>query len=120
MYSNRQTGYYGEELALGYLEQNGYRIIRQNYYTRGGEVDIIAWDDRKKELVFIEVKARTNQSFGYPEDAIDDYKLNRMFNCAENYINESGYRGSYRFDCLAIELDKGSGLAKINYYENIS
>ena len=120
MFNYRQKGYYGEKLAVEYIKERGYQLVRQNYYTRSGEIDIIAWDNKRKELVFIEVKCRTNYSFGYPEEAVDDYKLERMFKCAEDYLRETGYRGVYRFDCLAVKLDKANNLDEVKYYENIS
>ncbi len=120
MVNHRQKGYYGEKLAVDYIKKKGWQIVRQNYYSRSGEVDIIVWDEQKQELVFIEVKCRSNYSFGYPEEAIDDYKLERMFRCAEDYLKESGYSGAFRFDCLAITLNEADDLMEVKYYENIS
>ncbi len=116
----RQKGYQGENLAVAYLKkEKGYQIVRQNYYSRHGEIDIIAWDPGRQELAFIEVKSRSNYRFGYPEEAVDDFKLENLFSCAEDYLKESGYKGVYRFDCLALSLKRGSE-PEVVYYENIS
>jgi putative endonuclease len=118
--NNRQKGWRGEETAKNYLKQRGYEIVRQNYYTAGGEIDLIVWDKAKNELVFVEVKARANRRFGYPEEAIDDYKLEHIYNSAEKYVREAGYRGVYRFDCVAIEWDGRTASPIIKHYKNIS
>ena len=55
----------GETLACTFLQGKGYKIIQRNYRSSYGEIDIIAWHDRI--LVFIEVKTRTNLTYGYPE-----------------------------------------------------
>ena len=59
----------GESQAVKYLRKLGYKIIEQNARNKFGEVDIIALD--KEDLVFCEVKSRTNTKFGMPIDAID-------------------------------------------------
>lgn len=38
----------------------------KNYTCQYGEIDIIAWEKKIKELVFIEVKSRTNLKYGRP------------------------------------------------------
>ncbi|MFA4829490.1 MAG: YraN family protein, partial [Thermodesulfovibrionales bacterium] len=53
----------GEDLAAAFLKGKGYKIISRNYKTPIGEVDIIAED--KGTIVFVEVKTRTNDSYGY-------------------------------------------------------
>ena len=52
----RWRGQHGEQMAVQFLQRQGYRIQQQNYRCRGGEVDIIAWDG--PTLVFIEVKTK--------------------------------------------------------------
>ncbi len=101
----RAKGRQGEEIARKYLEQRSYEIVVSNYYARGGEIDIIAWDKTKKELVFVEVKARKNNFFGYPEAAVTEQKMQRIFGVAQRYVAKVNYRGNFRFDCLSIELD---------------
>ena len=114
-----RKGKRGEEIAEDYLIKHNYRIIRQNYYTRWGELDIISWDSQAQELVFVEVKARASRRYGYPEDAIDKRKLERMIMTAENYLTRAGYAGPYRFDCLAIELDYNKRGVSIKHFKNM-
>ncbi len=110
-------GRQGEKMAAEYLIRKGYEIIQYNYYTRWGEIDLIVWDGYKKELVFVEVKMRRSKKFGYPEEAVDDYKLEKIMNSSDKYLMEVGYRGAYRFDCVAIELNSA---VKITHLKNIN
>ena len=83
-YTKRDIGNKGEQIATDYLEKNGYEIIKRNFYSRQGEIDIIAKD--KKEIVFIEVKTRRNDIFGKPSEAVDYIKQKHMYNAARNYL----------------------------------
>ena len=60
--NKRKFGIIGEKIAQKYLKNNGYKIIENNYYTRNGEIDIIA--NKEKYIVFVEVKTRTNEKYG--------------------------------------------------------
>ena len=62
MLSKKEFGNIGEDISCKYLEQKGYKIIERNFTCRQGEIDIIAKDG--KELVFIEVKSRSNFFYG--------------------------------------------------------
>lgn len=81
--SNLASGKYGEGLACKFLEQKGYRIIERNFRIRGGEIDIIAKDGQT--LVYIEVKTRSQKTFGYPEDAINYFKIRFLERTAKFY-----------------------------------
>ena len=67
--NNIQKGRAGEMIALKYLIDNKANILETNYRINSGEIDIIA--EINDELVFIEVKSRTNIKFGYPSEAVD-------------------------------------------------
>src|SRR3990167_2286028 len=71
-----ETGRIGEAFAAQYLGDEGYGIIEQNYRTRFGEIDIVAREGG--ELVFIEVKTRTGEQFGLPEEAVDQRKQRKL------------------------------------------
>ena len=74
----KQVGSKGEVLAAEFLKDKGYRIIERNYKTPVGELDIIAKDG--ETLVFIEVKTRSNNAFGYPFEAVDSRKKHKLQN----------------------------------------
>jgi len=64
----KELGDRGEDIAAKYLQQQGYRIVQRNYRSRYGEVDIIC--AQQGILVFVEVKTRTSNAFGFPEESI--------------------------------------------------
>ena len=65
----QRRGQQGEQLAVAYLEGQGYRIQAHNYRHRRGEIDIIAWDGAT--LVFVEVKTKGHTAFGHPQEMVD-------------------------------------------------
>lgn len=77
-------GQIGEAIAKKYLHKNHYKIIDMNFKTPAGEIDIIATD--KRYLIFIEVKLRTSLSKGYPREAVDKYKQNKIRLVATQYL----------------------------------
>ena len=72
----KALGIEGEDLAVKFLKKIGYKIVAKNYKTQIGEVDIIARDG--DTTVFIEVKTRTNNSFGYPFEAVHKVKRRQV------------------------------------------
>lgn len=83
----KSLGNIGEALAKDHLEKAGYQILHQNWrYGRYGEVDIIAYSEEEQRLTFIEVKMRSNQSYGSPIEAIREEKQRKMRFLAEAYI----------------------------------
>ena len=83
------TGKLGEDLATKYLEKIGYKIVARNFRCRQGEIDIIA--RKSEELVFVEVKARTNLSYGSPAEAVDFAKQKHMEKVAKYYLYKNRY-----------------------------
>ena len=69
MYINQKLGKLGEDIISNYIQKQGYKILERNFECSQGEIDIIA--KNKNELVFIEVKTRSNTNFGTPSEAVD-------------------------------------------------
>lgn len=92
----------GEDRGVKFLTSLGYKIIDRNFRTRFGEIDIIAKD--KDILVFVEVKTRSDKTFGTPEDSITPRKLDRLLKAC-HYFNLKNGTGSspQRIDVLAID-----------------
>ena len=111
--NNIQKGRAGEMIALKYLIDNKANILETNYRINSGEIDIIA--EINDELVFIEVKSRTNIKFGYPAEAVDCRKNRKIVNTAKYYILKNNLNNvPIRFDVIEIYLkDK-----KINHIVN--
>ncbi|NLC77384.1 MAG: YraN family protein [Clostridia bacterium] len=100
------TGKEGEELAVKYLEEQGYKILARNYRCPLGEIDIIACDN--EDLVFIEVKTRTSLKFGLPVESITKSKQFRIRKIALRYLAETRpVYNKYRFDVVSIILKNG-------------
>ncbi len=99
----KELGKKGEDLALRFLNKNGYRIIERNYVCKMGEMDIIARE--KDTLAFIEVKTRTSTAFGPPQLAVNASKQRQMSKVALNFLKEKKLEEvKARFDVVAILL----------------
>jgi putative endonuclease len=93
----------GEELALSYLKKKGYKIIEQNYRSKLGEIDIIAWESGA--FTFVEVKTRYTNRFGGPKGAITQQKKRKISMVALEYLKKTkqmGYKA--RFDVVAVHI----------------
>lgn len=109
--SRRETGVFGESLALRYLVRKGYEVLERNYRSRHGEIDLIL--RRDGILVFVEVKARRGPGFGDPLEAITPSKQSRVRLMAEAYLAEKGVEfvnglEGIRFDAVGILVADGS------------
>jgi len=102
-----------EIAAARFLERKGYKILAHQFKTRIGEIDLIA--DQDGELVFVEVKARRNTKFGYPEEAVDARKLRKMVLTAETYMEQNQIIDKpFRLDIIAMLL-KGNNNFEIEH-----
>ena len=98
------------------MEKNGYEILERNYRCRQGEIDIIAKE--KQEIVFVEVKTRSNLCFGKPREAVDEGKQNHIYKTAKYYLYKHKLENSYvRFDVIEIylKIDK----YRLNHIKNV-
>lgn len=100
--NNRAKGTKYEQMAADYLTEKEVEILCMNYRTRIGEIDIIAKDG--KYIVFCEVKYRSNTKYGYPEEAVDYRKQNKIRSVARYYLMEKRYKDNtaIRFDVISI------------------
>jgi putative endonuclease len=96
-----KTGNKGENLAVDFLQQNGYEIVVRNYRYKHAEIDLIA--KRNNVLVFVEVKTRSSTSFGEPETFVDAKKAAKIFEGAEQYTYENNWNGNIRFDIVSVK-----------------
>lgn len=102
----QQVGRAGEEAALHYLHQQGYRILVRNFRCRFGEIDLIARDG--STLAFIEVKTRRSRAFGAPAQAITPEKQRRLIKASQVYLSrQGGAREFCRFDVVTIQIVAG-------------
>ncbi|HUT08462.1 MAG TPA: YraN family protein [Candidatus Latescibacteria bacterium] len=106
--STQALGLRGEEIACAYLKKKKYAIVTRRFRMFHGEIDIIARDGAT--LVFVEVKARADESFGRPEDAVTPGKQRQIRKIAQGYLVENplGDAGC-RFDVISILFDNDDG-----------
>lgn len=115
--NRKELGNLGEKLAKEFLENKNYYICQKNYKKISGEIDIVAYDKERNEYVFVEVKTRSNNKFGYPEEALDDAKLEKIMDTAELWLEENNKDDmEWRIDLIGIEKEKD---IKINHIINI-
>ena len=99
----KELGAKGEEIAVRYLKSRGYRILERNYRIRLGEIDIIA--EQGADLVFIEVKTRSDTLFGSPFDSVTVPKQRQLSKVALEYISKHGcHNRPARFDVVGVQL----------------
>jgi putative endonuclease len=109
------VGRWGEDVAAEYLKGLGYEVVDRNVRTPFGEIDLVV--RRGEFLFFVEVKTRTNRSFGLPEDSVNLRKQSHMLAAAEHYAGEHGV-DNWQLDVIAIEGHPG-GHADILHLENV-
>jgi putative endonuclease len=97
----RAKGDSAENAAADYLAGMGYKIVQRNLNTRFGEIDIVAVDDGM--VVFVEVKSRTSDEWGHPEDQVDRRKRQTLRRVAQLYLERHGLLDApCRFDVVAL------------------
>ena len=112
-----KLGKHGEKIAEKYLRGQGVKIISKNYFTRFGEIDLIAQDD--DAIVFIEVKFRTNDNYGLAVESVTDKKWEKLIRSAEHYLMDTNlFDSNCRFDVLSIDLCRKTGLYRIDWLKN--
>ena len=100
--SNKYTGNKGEEMAAEYLKQNGYNIVERNWRFKHWEVDIIA--SKGRCMHFFEIKTRSSEMYGHPEESISRKKMTNLRNAAEEYQYLHPEWKYVQFNVLAIKM----------------
>ena len=104
-------GVRGETLAYWYLRQAGYTVVARNWRARSGagELDLVGWEG--PTLAFVEVKTRTSQVTGPPEEAVSPNKQKRVIRAAKEYMRQLRRKPiSCRFDVVSVSLHPQEGL----------
>lgn len=97
----RALGADGEDRAAAWYEAHGFSVVARNWRCREGELDLVVRKGR--ELVFVEVKARTTDRFGIPAEAVTLAKQRRLRGLAARYLAATDTRASsLRFDVVTI------------------
>lgn len=110
----RRLGIEGENIAAGYLQSKGYRIVERNFRCRLGEIDMIA--RYKNYLVFVEVRAKSGPGYGMPQESITPRKMEKLRRLALFYLARRPLGElNVRFDVVAVDF---AGEPKVTHIEN--
>jgi putative endonuclease len=116
---NQLVGKWGEDCAADFLVDKGYLILDRNARTSAGEIDLIV--EKEGQVVFVEVKARTHDHDGYPEEAVTDEKFEHMFDSAEVYLaDHPGISSNWRMDVIAVTARPHGQKPQIEWFEDAS
>lgn len=116
MPNKSEIGAIGERFAKAFLENEGYEIQESNWRFKKAEIDIIAKIDNI--LVFIEVKTRSYEYYGAPEQSITEKKEALLIDAAQRYMESIDYNWEIRFDIIAIIVDKVYNLKRIKHFKD--
>ena len=100
MAEHNELGKVGEELAVDFLRKAGYEILETNWVFQKAEVDIIA--KKANLLAIIEVKTRSDISFGLPQEAVKQKKIQLLVKAVNEYVIRKDLDVSVRFDIISI------------------
>ena len=114
MKHNQKVGKWGEDAVTGYLTERGYEILARNARTPYGEIDIVA--KQEDVTISIEVKTRTSNKMGLPEESVNLRKQAHMLACAEHYAAENAI-DHWQIDVISVEGKVGLK-PKITHFEN--
>ena len=99
---HNELGKYGEQLARVYLTEAGFEILFQNWRHSYYEIDFIV--SRNNILHFIEIKTRRSLTYGFPEDDVDEKKLERLMIAAEEFLFQHPGWERVQYDILSIYI----------------
>jgi putative endonuclease len=99
-----KKGREGEEMAARFLIDKGFEIVERNYRHKRSEIDLIVKKDNW--LIFVEVKLRSSDAYGYPEDFVDYKKAKNIVDGAEQYTYDKNWQGYVRYDIVSIRLQQ--------------
>lgn len=100
MAEHNELGKFGEELAVAFLQQNGYEILETNWTFQKAEIDIIA--QKENILAVVEVKTRSSIEFGLPQDFVKPKKIQLLVKAINEYVITNDLDVEVRFDIVSI------------------
>ena len=114
MAHNQRLGTIGENIAVAYLREKGYRILERNWRYLHKEIDIIA--EQGGELVIVEVKTREGEMNLLPGDLVTHAKQRYLINATDAYIRWHGMERETRFDVIIVNFP-GNGEHEVEHIE---
>ncbi|MGH7761672.1 MAG: YraN family protein [Candidatus Dormibacteraceae bacterium] len=105
--SRVELGRAGEKAAADLLRKRGYEVVGAGFLARRGELDLVC--RRGNDLVVVEVKTRTDDSFGTPLEAVGTHKRRSLMAAAAEYRALTGWRGRIRYAVVGLTVAPGGG-----------
>ena len=103
-FKRKALGQLGEDLACNYLQKKGYHLVGRNIRLFCGEIDLLFQD--KDTFVICEVKTKSSQKFGSPQEEVDFFKQRKLINLARAILQKYPEK-SVRIDVVAIYSETG-------------
>lgn len=103
MADHNDLGKLGEEMAVEFLQKNGYEILETNWTFQKAEIDIIA--KKENTLAIIEVKTRSSLDFGLPQDFVKPKKIQLLVKAVNEYVISNDLDIEVRFDIIAVHKE---------------
>lgn len=115
-HARRRLGDWGENIALKFLLNKGYRLVARNVRTRYGEIDLIV--RRGDRIIFVEIKTRSSTGFGHPEESVNPAKQQKIIASAEAYLGaHPDLDGDWQIDVISILQTPGL-LPQVTHFED--
>lgn len=110
MADHNLLGNQGEALAADFLTHAGYTLLEQNWRYGKDEIDIIC--TKGQFIIFAEVKTRSTDYFGRPEEAVDKKKQRFLIRAADAYVNQKNIPLEVRYDIISIIIHQNTHTVK--------
>ncbi len=120
MFNSYEIGAFGEKAAIKYLKRQRYKIVTVNFKTTFGEIDIVARN--KTNIVFVEVKTRSNISKALPKEFVDERKIDKIIKTASYFIQRYNPQLPPSLDVIEVYIkNDGNKLSvdKINHLKDV-
>jgi len=111
-----ERGKWGEQHALAFLKKKGYTLVKKNFRSRFGEIDLIMADG--EFIVFVEVKLRKNADFAHAREFVSYHKQQKLCATANIWLSVSATKLQPRFDVIEIYAQSIDVTPQINHIEN--
>jgi putative endonuclease len=114
MAEHNDLGKLGEELAVDFLQHNGYDILETNWTFQKAEIDIIS--QKENTLAIVEVKTRSSLEFGLPQDFVKPKKIQLLVKAVNEYLISNDLDLEVRFDIISVYIEDNE--LKIEHLED--
>lgn len=104
MANHNDFGKKAEDLAVEYLQKNGYKILVRNFRFQKAEIDIVT--EKDSLIVVMEVKARSTDAFMLPQEAVNKRKISLIVSAANHYMEKFNIDQEVRFDIISVLPDE--------------